>query len=139
MGCEHRVLPRGAQTPLHIGTRENKYCPSHDTKLRRQENPEYCWNSMIGSERPSPEPLLKKGRPQFYRGVENCGNALEASYALNYRIWGPPPRPYVWGNPRNRGLSGISNGRGRFGGQTAGGHYKAFPRPRQPLFLQGRH
>ena len=26
------------------------------------------------------------------------------------------------------------NGRGRSGGQTAGGHPKAFPRPRQPLF-----
>ena len=26
------------------------------------------------------------------------------------------------------------NGRGRFGGQTAGGHPKAFPRPTQPLF-----
>ena len=25
-------------------------------------------------------------------------------------------------------------GRGRFGGQTASGHPKAFPRPRQPLF-----
>ena len=28
----------------------------------------------------------------------------------------------------------MCNGRGRFGGQTAGGHPKAFPRPRQPLF-----
>ena len=27
-----------------------------------------------------------------------------------------------------------SNGRGRFEGQTAGGHPKASPRPRQPLF-----
>ena len=26
-----------------------------------------------------------------------------------------------------------ANGRSRFGGQTAGGHPKAFPRPRQPL------
>ena len=28
----------------------------------------------------------------------------------------------------------CANGRGRFGGQTAGGHPKASPRPRQPLF-----
>ena len=29
---------------------------------------------------------------------------------------------------------GPTNGRGRFDGQTAGGHPKAFPRPNQPLF-----
>ena len=27
-----------------------------------------------------------------------------------------------------------ANGRGRFGGQTAGGHPKAFPWPKKPLF-----
>ena len=41
--------------------------------------------SMTSSERPSPEPLLKK------RGVPSrTGNALEASNALNYRAWGIP-------------------------------------------------
>ena len=42
---------------------------------------EEVWrNSMTGSERPSPEPLLKKRRPQPYWGRENSGNALEPSY-----------------------------------------------------------
>ena len=45
---------------------------------------------MTSSERPSPEPLLKKERPQPYRGGENSGNALEPSSALNYRAWGIP-------------------------------------------------
>ena len=31
-------------------------------------------------------------------------------------------------------FSGISQVRGGFGGQTAGGHPKAFPRPGRPLF-----
>ena len=44
---------------------------------------------MTGSERPSPEPLLKK-EPQTYWGGEDSGNALEASNALNYRAWGIP-------------------------------------------------
>ena len=44
---------------------------------------------MTGSERPSPEPLLKKkSRPQPYWGGDNSGNALEASNALNYSVWG---------------------------------------------------
>ena len=47
---------------------------------------------MTGSERPSPEPILKKeGVPQpYWGGGENSGNALEASNALNYRVWGIP-------------------------------------------------
>ena len=45
---------------------------------------------MTSSERPSPEPILKKRRPQPYWGGENSGNALEASNALNYRAWGVP-------------------------------------------------
>ena len=32
----------------------------------------------------------KKRRPRPYRGGENSGNALEASNASNYRIWGIP-------------------------------------------------
>ena len=45
---------------------------------------------MTGSERPSPEPLLKKKRPQPYWGGDNSGNALEPPNALNYRAWGIP-------------------------------------------------
>ena len=44
-------------------------------------------NSMSSSERPSPEPLLKK---EPYWGGDNSGNALEASNALNYSVWGIP-------------------------------------------------
>ena len=42
---------------------------------------------MTGSERPSPEPLLKK---EAYWGGENSGNALEPSNALKCRVWGIP-------------------------------------------------
>ena len=46
---------------------------------------------MTGSERPSPEPILKKeASPAVLGGGENSGNALEASNALNYRVWGIP-------------------------------------------------
>ena len=44
---------------------------------------------MTGSERPSPEPILKKETsPAVLGGGENSGNALEPSNALNYRVWG---------------------------------------------------
>ena len=44
---------------------------------------------MPSSERPSPEPILKKeASPAVLGGGENSGNALEASNALNYRVWG---------------------------------------------------
>ena len=46
---------------------------------------------MTSSERPSPEPLLKKeAPPAVLGGGDNSGNALEASNALNYRVWGIP-------------------------------------------------
>ena len=46
---------------------------------------------MTSSERPSPEPLLKKeASPAVPRG-QNSGNALEASNALNYRALGSRP------------------------------------------------
>ena len=46
---------------------------------------------MTSSERPSPEPLLKKeASPAVLGGRENSGNALEALNALNYRAWGIP-------------------------------------------------
>ena len=52
--------------------------------------PSTAGNSMAGSGRPSPEPLLKKRRPQPYWGGEHSGNALEASNALNCRVWAIP-------------------------------------------------
>ena len=45
---------------------------------------------MTGSERPSPEPLLKREASPAVLGGVNCGDALEASYALDYRDWGIP-------------------------------------------------
>ena len=75
---------------------------------------------MTSSERPSPEPILeKKRRPQPYWGGGNSGNALEASNALNYRVWGIPavlPRE-IPGNALRafpgsfRNFSGISSGK----------------------------
>ena len=55
-----------------------------------RNTPSTAGNSMTSSERPSPEPLLKKRPPQPYRGGDNSGNALEASNAFNYRAWGIP-------------------------------------------------
>ena len=45
---------------------------------------------MTSSERPSQNPLLKKGASLAVLGGENSGNALEASNALHYRAWGFP-------------------------------------------------
>ena len=39
---------------------------------------------MSSSERPSPEPILKKEASPAVLGEKNSGNALEASKALNY-------------------------------------------------------
>ena len=74
---------------------------------------------MTGSERPSPEPLLKKKRPQPYWGGENSGNALEPSTALNYRARGIPavlskkiPGKALRAFPVSfRNFSGISSGK----------------------------
>ena len=53
---------------------------------------------MTGSERPSPEPLLKKeASPAVLGGGENSGNALEPSNALNYRAWLGGSQPYSRG------------------------------------------
>ena len=76
-------------------------------------------NSMTSSERPSPEPFLKKKCPQQYWGGDNSGNALEASNAFNYRVWGIPA-VLSTGIPGNalrafpgsfRNFSGISSGK----------------------------
>ena len=57
----------------------------------------------------------KKKRPQPYWGGENSGNALEASNALNYRVWGIRAvlSREIPGNALRafRGLSGISSGK----------------------------
>ena len=45
---------------------------------------------MTNSEKPSPEPLLKKEAPPAVLGGENSGNALKASNASNFRAWGIP-------------------------------------------------
>ena len=75
-------------------------------------------NCMTSSERPSPEPLLKKElRPQPYSGGENFGNALEASNALKYRVWGflevllrgIPGKPLRAFSGFFRNLSGMSS------------------------------
>ena len=45
------------------------------------------WAALRG---PLQNQFWKKRRPQPYSGGDNSGNALEASNALNYRIWGIP-------------------------------------------------
>ena len=77
-------------------------------------------NSMTSSERPSPEPILKKeASPAVPGGRENSGNALDASNALNYRVWGIPAvlSTEIPGNALRavpvsfRNFSGISSGK----------------------------
>ena len=63
---------------------------------------------MTGSERPSPEPLLKKEASPAALGGENSGNALEASNALNSRVWGDPSRT-LEGNSTKRSESVSGN------------------------------
>ena len=52
--------------------------------------PSTAGNSMTGSERPSPEPLLKKEATPAVLGGESSGNALEPSNALKWGAWGIP-------------------------------------------------
>ena len=62
---------------------------------------------------------MKKRRPQPYWGGDNSGNALEASNALNYRVWGIPavlstgiPGKALRAFPVSfRHFSGISSGK----------------------------
>ena len=66
---------------------------------------------MTSSERPSPEPFLKKEASPAVLGGEKSGNALDASNALNDRVWGIPA-VLSRGIPGNAlraflGLSGI--------------------------------
>ena len=74
---------------------------------------------MSSSERPSPEPLLKKEASPAVLGGATSGNALEASNALNCRAWGIPtvlsreiPGKVLRAFPVSfRNLSGISSGK----------------------------
>ena len=59
---------------------------------------------MTDTERPLPEPLLKKRRPQPYWEGENSGNALELSNALNDRGLQDPSRT-LEGNSRKKSES----------------------------------
>ena len=72
------------------------------SKVQMLNTPSTAGNSMTGSERPSPEPLLKKEASPAALGGREFWNALEPSNPLNYRVWGIPA---VLGNSR---LSGIS-------------------------------
>ena len=93
---------------------------SPQAPLFLRNTPSTAGNSMTGSGRPSPEPLLKKeAPPAVLGGGDNSGNALEASNALNYRVWGIPA-VLSTGIPGNalrafpgsfRSLSGISSGK----------------------------
>ena len=58
---------------------------------------------MTSSERPSPEPILKKEAPPAVLGGDNSGNALEASNALNH------PSRTLEGNSRksSESVSGV--------------------------------
>ena len=94
--------------------------PGDSESCYYQKYPQYCWEFHDNSsERPSPEPILKKRRPQLYWGGENSGNALKASNALNYRVWGIPavlsreiPGNALRAFPGSfRKFSGISSGK----------------------------
>ena len=78
------------------------------TSLSRS-TPSTAGNSMTGSERPSPEPLLKKrGVPSRTGGGDNSGNALEASNALNYGVWGIPAVLLTESPRRTGGVAHLS-------------------------------
>ena len=59
-------------------------------KVHFRNTPSTAGNFMTGSERPSPEPLLKKEASPAVLGGENSGTALEPSNAVNYSVWGIP-------------------------------------------------
>ena len=68
-----------------------------DPSLDFRNTPSTAGNSVTSSERPSPEPILKKeASPAGLGGGENSGNALEASNALNKKGFGAS-QPYSRG------------------------------------------
>ena len=85
-----------------------------------RNTPSTAGNSMTSSERPSPEPLLKKEASQAVLGGENILETLwKPSNALNYRVWGIPavlsreiPGNALRAFPGSfRNFSGISSGK----------------------------
>ena len=82
---------------------------THEAVPFARNTPSTAGNSMTGFGRPSPEPLLKKeGVPSRTGGERNSGNALEASNALNCRVWAIPA-VLSKGNSRKRSesVSGV--------------------------------
>ena len=94
-GPESRsCLPRRAHATLCFAI-PRPWHKSHNSQNAQdsfiRNAPSAAGNSMTGSERPSPEPLLKKeASPAVLGRGENSGNALKPSNALNYRAWGIP-------------------------------------------------
>ena len=101
----------------------NSFCKNYKEYYKNNFSKELfcnsCGNSMTSSDRPSPEPILKKETSPAVLGGEHSGNALEASNALNYRVWGIPA-VLLRGIPGNalrafpgsfRNFSGISSGK----------------------------
>ena len=74
--------------------------------------PSTAGNSITSSERPSPEPFLKKEASQPYWGGENSSNALQAASLKCLELCYGASQPYSRGEfqetlERFRGLSGI--------------------------------
>ena len=93
--------------PLPEHDDDSRVCFLQAVILRRgkiRNTPSTAGNSMADSERPSPEPLLKKEASPAVLGGENSGNALEASHTFNYRVWGIPA-VLSRGNSRKRSES----------------------------------
>ena len=67
--------------------------------------------------------------PRCWR--RECLRAMSSSHSW---LWHREPRGVHHHIMQAQMSIMCKNGRGRFGGQTAGGHAKASPRPRQPLF-----
>ena len=87
--------------------------------FRRSEIPPVLLGIPWSLRGPLRNQFWKKRRPQLYWGGESSGNALEASNALNYRVWGIPAvlSREISGNALRafpgsfRNLSGISSGK----------------------------
>ena len=87
---------------------------------KNQKYPQYCWEFYDRLwEALSGTTSEKRGVPSRTGGGDNSGNALEASNALNYRVWGIPA-VLSTGIPGNalrafpgsfRNFSGISSGK----------------------------
>ena len=105
---------------LYLSFRCGCYCHPQKHYIHKSEIPPVLlgipWPALGG---PLRNHFWKKKRPQPYWGGDNSGNALEASNALNYRVWGIPA-VLSTGIPGNalrafpgsfRNSSGISSGK----------------------------